>query len=166
MESKQPNTPISRKREVRWSVVDAVILLLVLAAIAGIIYRIVITVTDDGRAGERYEVYFEVSETHNEVLKEIGAFDEVYLMENDMLLGSIGATSVDETTGMGIPALTVESIENSDMVTAKGCMVCLGTQSDDGGLLVGETGRYLSLGSILTVRTDRAVLTIRITEIK
>ena len=48
MESKQSNTPTARRRERRWSVIDTVILFLVLVAIAGIVYRIVITVTDDG----------------------------------------------------------------------------------------------------------------------
>ena len=166
MESKQTNTPTTRKREARWSVIDTVILLLALAAIVGIVYRIVITVTDDGDAGKRCQVFFEVSETHRETLSEIGAFDEVYLVENDMLLGSIGATSYDENTGVGVPALTIVSVEDSELVTATGCMVCRGTVADDGSILVGETGRYLSRGSVLTVRTDRVLLTIRITDIK
>ena len=99
MESKQSNTPTARRRERRWSVIDTVILFLVLVAIAGIVYRIVITVTDDGDTGSRCQVYFEVSETHRDVLDDIQGFEEVYLLENDMLLGSIGATSVDPETG-------------------------------------------------------------------
>ena len=166
MESKQSNTPPVRKREVRWSVVDAVILLLVLAAVVGIVYRIFITVNDSGDKGKRYEISFEVSETHREVLGEIHAFDEVYLVENDMLLGSIGATGYDGETGVGVPALTIVGVEGSELVTATGCMVCRGTVSGDGSVLVGETGRYLSRGSVLTVRTDRVLLTIRITDIQ
>ena len=166
MESKQSNTPTARRRERRWSVIDTVILFLVLVAIAGIVYRIVITVTDDGDTGSRCQVYFEVSETHRDVLDDIQGFEEVYLLENDMLLGSIGATSVDPETGKGVAALTIKNVEGSDMATATGCMVCLGTLTKGGSLLVGETGQYLSRGTELTVRTDRAVLTIRITDIK
>jgi hypothetical protein len=166
MESKQSNTPATRTRTGRWSVIDTAILLLILVAIAGIIYRIVITVTDDGDVGTRCQVYFEVSETHRDVLDGIQGFDEVYLLENDMLLGSIGATSIDPETGKGVAALTPKNAEGSDMATATGCMVCRGTVTKGGSLLVGETGQYLSRGSVLTVRTDRAVLTIRITDIK
>ena len=125
----------------------------------------VISVSDEGDEGARYRVYFEVSETHREVLDQIQGFDEVYLVENDMLLGSIGATSVDAETGKGIPALTPINVEGTDMATATGCMVCRGVMSADSGLLVGDTERYLSLGSVLTVRTDRVILTIRITDI-
>lgn len=166
MESKQSNTPAARGRERRWSVIDTVILLLVLVAIAGIVYRIVITVTDDGSQGTRCQVYFEVEETHRDVVDGIQGFDEVYLLENDMLLGSIGATSVDPETGKGVAALTVQNVEGSDTATAVGCMVCRGTLTKGGSLLVGESGQYLSRGSVLTVRTDRVVMTIRITDIK
>ena len=166
MDTKQSKTSAASKREVRFSVVDAVILLLVLVAVVGIIYRVVITVNDEKDAGTRCQVYFEIAETHREVLEEIHAFDEVYLVENDMLLGSIGATGVDGETGKGIPALYPSNVEGTDMATATGCMVCRGTLSEDGSLLVGETGRYLTLGSELVVRTDRVVMTIRITDMK
>jgi hypothetical protein len=51
-------------------------------------------------------------------------------------------------------------------VTAKGCMFCTNaTVAAGGGLRIGESGRVLVPGSELEIRTDRALLTIRITSI-
>ena len=166
MESKQSNTSARRTRKGFWSAVDTLIVLLVLAAIAGIIYRIVITVTDDSMDGTVCEVYFEVQETHRDVLDEIRAFDTVYLRENDMRLGAIAARVKDDGTGNPVAALTPSYIEGTETATATGCMVCRATVSSDGSILVEGTGRYLTRGSVLEIRTDRVVVTVKITDIK
>ena len=165
MESKQINIPPHNRRKSRWSAVDTLIVLLVLAAIAGIIYRVVITVTAEPEAGEVYEVYFEVQETHRDVIAEVRPFDAVYLVENDMRLGAIAATIAE---GAGTPAASLipSYIEGTDMATATGCMTCRAVLSGNGSILVEGTGRYLTSGSILEIRTDRVLMTVRITDIR
>jgi hypothetical protein len=167
MEQNQSNAASTRReRKPRWSAVDTLILLLVLAAIAGIVYRVVVTVTREAVAeqGTVCEVYFEVKEVHRDVLTEIQGFDPVYLYENDMRLGAIGAT-IDPATGEPVAAITVSTFEGTELANATGCMICRGTAEPNGALLVKGTGRYITRGSELMVRTDQVLLTIRVTDI-
>ena len=167
MEQKQNTSSPRGGRRSRWSVIDTVILLLVLMAIGGIVYRAVSTVYRDEQAEGRdvYEVYFEVAETHRDVLAEIRGFDNIYLYENGMHLGTIGMTK-DEESGESIVALTTVPVEGTELATALGCFVCAGSDEMNGGLLVEGTGRYLTRGGELTIRTDRVVLTVKITDIR
>ncbi len=164
MDMKQNNPVKSRKG--RWSAVDTVIVLLVLIAVAGLVYRVVYTARTENKTNNiMYRVYFEVAETHEDVLAEVEGFDAVYLHENGVKLGYIGVYE-DTATGEYTVALTPAYTAASDTVTATGCLVSTNGIMKDGGLLVGESGRYLTPGSELQVRTDRALLTIRITSIR
>ena len=52
-------------------------------------------------------------------------------------------------------------------MTATGILICNNaTVSAGGGLMVGDSGRYLTPGSVLEVRTDRVLMTIRITSVR
>lgn len=159
-----------KQRHSRWSAVDTVILLLVLLAIAGIVYRVVMTVRDE-KAEEiqtTYEVYFEVMETHEDILAEIRGFDAVYLLENGERLGYIGVYK-DGVTGENRVALTptpVVSEEGMNRVTALGCMICAGSTLEDGSLAIPGSDRHLTPGSEMELRTDRAILKVRVTGIR
>ena len=164
MDMKQ-NQP-TKSRKGRWSAVDTVIVLLVLIAVAGLVYRVVYAARTEGESTRTmYRVYFEVAETHEDVLAEVEGFDAVYLYENGVRLGYIGVYE-DTATGGHTVALTPVPAEKRGMATAAGCLVCTDGTMKDGSLLVGESGRYLTPGSELQVRTDRALLTIRITSIR
>lgn len=159
-----------KKQRLRWSAVDTLILLLVLVTVAGFVYRVVDTANKDmAREPVRYRVYFDVMETHADVLAEIQGFDPVYLYENDAFLGQIGVYQ-DQTTGEQTVALTVTPAPETaweNRATATGCMVCSNaTISPGGGLRVENSGRLLVPGSVLEVRTDRVLMTIRITSIR
>ena len=153
----------------RWSAVDTVILLLIVVAVAGLVYRVVYAARKDAAADPAmHRVYFEVLETHEDVLAEIKGFDAVYLYENDVCLGYIGVYE-DAATGDYTVALTpspAPGATGDDRVTAAGCMVCTDATPVNGGIRVGDSGRYLVPGSVLEVRTDRALLTIRVTSIR
>ena len=61
----------------------------------------------------------------------------------------------------------VSHAEDEARATATGVMICANaTLSSGGGLQVGDSGRYLTPGSVLEVRTDRALLTIRVTSVR
>ena len=156
------------KQKRRWSAMDTLILLLILVAVAGLVYRVVYAARKEAEADPTlYRVYFEVLETHEDVLAEVRGFDAVYLYENDVCLGYIGVYQ-DTATGEYTVALTPTPVSGGDdRVTASGCMVCTNaTLSSGGGLRIGESGRVLIPGSVLEVRTDRAFLTVRITSIR
>ena len=159
----------NQRNQRRWSAVDTVILLLIVVAVAGLVYRVIYAARRDAEADPAmHRVYFEVLETHENVLAEVKGFDAVYLYENDARLGYIGVYR-DTATGEQTVALQVApavGATGDKRVTATGCMVCTGgTWASGGSLLIGDSGRYLTPGSVLEVRTDRALLTIRITSI-
>lgn len=161
------NHPIKKKG--RWSAVDTVILLLIVVALAGLVFRVVYAARKDAASEPiMYRVYFEVMETHEDVLAEVRGFDAVYLYENGIHLGYIGVYE-DTSTGEYTVALTATPAADASgdrRVTASGCMICADGTFTSGGLLVGDSGRYLTPGSVLEVRTDRAFMTIRITDIR
>lgn len=159
----------TKQRKGRWSAVDTVILLLILVAVAGLVYRMVYAARHEA-AAERtmYRVYFEVLETHEDVLAEVRGFDAVYLYENGVKLGYIGVYE-DTATGEYTVALTptpAEGATGDGRATATGCMVCTDGTLSGGSLLIGDSGRYLTPGSEVEIRTDRAFLTVRITAIR
>ena len=152
----------------RWSAVDTLILLLVLLSIAGLVYRVVYAAGKKSAESTLYSVYFEVTEVHEDVLTEVEGFDTVYLYENSVRLGYIGKYR-DEATGelsVFYDIAPAPGASGDDRVTAKGCMFCTtGTLAAGGGLRIGESGRILVPGSVLEIRTDRVLLTVRVTSI-
>ena len=166
MDQQQKKTSARPGRKGRWSIVDSVIALLILLAIGGVIYRVVMSARRDQEAAAHqiYEVYVEVEETSPEVLAEVQGFDAVYLCENDARLGHVGVYK-DGETGEYQAALTTTATE-SGRVKATGCLIVSGLQTKEGSLLVEGSGRYLTPGSELEIRTDRARLTVRVTEIR
>lgn len=170
MEEKHAMTPVGRGRKRgkgRWSAVDTVILLLVLLAVGGIVYRVVYAIQAENEAANApmYAVYFEVAETHTGVLAEVRGFDAVYLYENGAHLGYI-AVYEDTLTGEYRVALTTTPVEGTSDVTATGCMICTGGTLSGGSLLLSGSEQYLTPGGEVVVYTERALLTLRITEIR
>ena len=158
------------KHKRHWSAMDTVILLLIVVAVVGLVYRVVYAARRDNSAESvMYRVYFEVLETHEDVLAEVRGFDAIYLLENDVCLGYVGVYE-DTATGEYTVALTqtpASGPTGDDRVTASGCMICTNAlPNQGGGLRVGNSGRVLAPGSMLEVRTDRVLMTIRITAIR
>ena len=168
----EPHTEQTTKKEKkakRWTVVDTVIVLMLLLGLGGILLRGFLPEVnvgsgkgDDLTSGPYY-VDFAISEIHPTVLGEISAFDPLYLYETGELVGYIGV--YDDGS---IALHTVDMLKNpqNGTVSAEGCMVCLEGIYSDGSLLGKGMGTYLSPGSTLQLRTDRAVLSVEITLIR
>lgn len=171
MESnQQKSNRAGRKTRFHWSAVDTVILLLVLVALAGVVWRVVYTARQRGgqEEGTKYVVTFQIPDIHPDVLAEIRGFDAVYLYENDVRLGHLGVYE-DTATGeyrVALDATPLDDEERPDYVMATGSMVCGEATLSGGGLLVGESGLYLTPGSEVEVRTDRVLFTLKVTEIR
>ena len=153
-----------------WSAMDTVILVLVLLAIGGLIFRVVDMSRKDRLTKDEtmYVIRFTVEDTHREVLSEITGAEKVYLYEGDALVGYFGVYR-DEATNMDSPALTIVPPRGDapeGHVGAEGYLVCTTGKAMNGGLLIGESGQYLIPGSEVAVRTDRVLLTLRVTEIR
>ena len=115
-----------------------------------------------------YDVFFSVEQAHRDVLDEIDGFDPVYLFENDVKLGYMGVYRETEGDGyrVALTPLPADKNDTSEFIPAQGCFVCADAVMQDGSLLVAGSGRYLTPGSVIEIRTDRAYLTLRITEIR
>ncbi len=147
----------------RWSAADTLIVLAVLLAVAGVLIRAFVHVDDtETPAQGPFEVYFTVSEIRDTVLADIQGFDALYDLETGTYMGSIGKYED------GTPALSQSGVlptGGGELVTAQGCMVCPSGIWTDGALLPTGSDRYLAPGSVVTLRTERAVMTVEITEI-
>lgn len=163
-------TDQANARKGKWSVVDTVILVLAIIVVAALAYRVVYAL--GSRAEDEpqaiYDVFFSVEQAHRDVLDEFGGFDPVYLMENDVKLGYMGVYREAEGDGyrVALTPMPADKNDTSEFIPAQGCLVCTDAVMQDGSLLVTGSGRYLTPGSVVEVRTDRACLTLRITEIR
>ncbi|MBQ9780447.1 MAG: hypothetical protein IJW00_11130 [Clostridia bacterium] len=161
----EADTLAKKKKAKRWTVVDTVILLMILLALGGVILRGVVdwrkeTVTP---ASGPYYVDFSVTEINPTVLAEISPFDPLYLYETGELVGYVGV--YDDGT-MALRLLSPSVMTANGGVAAEGCMVCLEGVYQNGSLLVTGMDTYLTSGSRLTLRTDRAVILVEITAIR
>lgn len=149
----------------RWTAVDTLIVLMVVLAVAGAVVRGVLDVgkTSDAASTEILFVDFTIAEIHPTVLAEIEAFDALYLRETGELLGYVGV--YDDGT-LALHVVNPLSAVNGSAVTAEGTFVCLDGTYQNGSLLITGMTDYLSPGSVLTLCTERAVLTVEITGIR
>lgn len=166
------------KRSPRFGVLDAVIILLVVALITGIYFRSkFIDMISNNRNIRDYTVTFAVDNIRYTTPNYINVGDSVVLASNGETLGTI----IEESDGMSNIALSVtpaseiftdngEVIEvfypnNESRVDVKGRLHCRGSYSEDGEFLVnGST--YLSAGQKVQARTDLVTLELRILEIE
>lgn len=167
---KDKKTEGKTSRKCRWSAVDTCILMMILTVLLGLGLRVADAALrhQDDEARVMYDVYFAVEDTHKSVLSEIRGFDAVYDYEDGSKLGHI-AVYEDPDTGEFSPVLTLKpavDTADADYVSATGCMICTAAVEKDGGLLADGSGRYLTPGETLMIRTDRALLTVRITDIR
>ncbi len=164
--AEKPMGGATQKRKTkRWTAVDTIIVLLLVLAVGGVVLR---GVVDWNKQAETpvtgpFYVEFSVAEIHPTVLGEIAAFDPLYLYESGELVGYVGV--YDDGT-MALHTVGQLSSLNGGIVSAEGCMVCLEGVYENGSLLVTGMDQYLSPGTKLTLRTDRAVLTVEITGIR
>lgn len=149
----------------RWTMVDTVIVLMVVLAVAGAVIRGVMDRREEAAlpAEGPFYVSFSVEEIHPAVLSEIEAFDPLYLYDEGVLMGYVG---VYDDGSLALHSVSQPLLSHNGMVAAEGTMVCLEGVYQNGSLLVTGSDIYLTPGARLVLRTDRAMLTVEITEIR
>ncbi len=162
-----PEVTPERRSKRRVSVMDIVIILLALAAVAGIAFRVVSVIREGAPTskGPRYVVEFSVDETPTDILQGMQAGDGVYLYESGAKLGYMGAYQQEDGRPYRV-ALTLTPGTAKGTSTAVGEFICTDGEMTNGGLLVNAGGLYLTPGTELTVCTERVLLTVTITEIR
>ena len=166
MNQNQTTHQAKRRGKFRWSAVDTLILLLVILAIAGCVLRVVYAANQEiEKPSEQYLIQFTVSDIHKDIVAEIEKRDAVYFYETDQRLGFMAVTQ-DAATGDLVSTLDIKPVEGTDLVTVTGWLICFDGTMGEGGLYIEGSGRYLTPGITVEVRTDRARFTVCITEIR
>lgn len=174
-----------------WSIMDTLILILCVATVASLVGRIVYAYRRQQTGGNdsqtMYSVRFTVEGIHRESLKNVCAFDTVYLYETGERLGNIGVYENEDGTQhvafvprTGETATETETVvwpvktDGSGMETtadltertaAEGLMFCSGGELENGCLYLKETGMYIAPGTELTVCTERVLFRLCVKEI-
>ena len=178
--TKPEATSASRKRFPKFSVLDVVIILLVIAIVVGIYFRYSFfdTLSSTKNMKECY-VYFETQNTTQAHLSVFETGDAVYFKSNGETLGTLTGESEEKP----LPILTYPAVHNvvldgktyvdveypqnaeEPLIYGTGviCATCAITE-DGSYLLNGST--YISVGESYTVCTEDATIVITVTQIE
>lgn len=171
------------KSKSRINVIDVIIILLVLALIGAVVYRIYAAISDgSSKKGSDYIVSFECGSEYNTLIEYLKNGEEVYLTTNKALIGYIyddpddprgavyeilsdepigGEAGEDETEA---PVRSDENNENADAYrkTKLSGMIKLSSEAvkAKSGNYYTVQGRNITVGSTLEVYTDDTVFTL------
>ena len=168
---------INEKNKVvpRFTVLDAVIVLVVILAVLGIYFRQTIVDFFSGSDNlKEYAVSYSIKNIRYTTPDYINVGDELYFSSNGELLGTI----LNDSENMGALALNVASEYMTDSngkivkvsypentrVDATGRFLCLGKYYSDGGFLVNGS-EYIAPGNVINVQTELVTFSITILEI-
>lgn len=170
------NNETKNKKSVRFGILDAVIILVILIAVVGVYFRysILNVITGAHRMSE-YTVSYSIENIRYTTVNYINIGDKVYFADE----GDEFGTLINVSENMGAVSYTPSSeyftksngeiVEvmypnNQSRVDAQGRLNCMGRYSENGGFLVnGST--YIASGQSINVRTDYVTVTIRVEEI-
>lgn len=170
------NSETKTKKNVRFSVLDAVIILVIIIAVVGVYFRYSILDFFTGAQNlEKYTVSYSIENIRYTTVNFINIGDTVYFVSDGEEFGTL--TNVSENMGAVsyTPAseyftksngeiVKVMYPNNQSRVDAQGRLNCIGRYSDEGGFLVnGST--YIASGQYIDVQTEYVSVTIRIDEI-
>ena len=164
------------KKSVRFGILDAVIILVVLIAVVGVYFRYsLLNIITGAQHMDEYTVSYSIENIRYTTVNYINIGDKLYFADN----GDDFGTLISVSENMGAVSYTpsseyftksngeiVEVIypNNQSRVDALGRLNCVGRYSDDGGFLVnGST--YIASGQFINVHTDYVTVTIRVEEI-
>ncbi len=160
----------------KFGVIDAVIILLVIVAIAGIYFRHnIIDLISENKKYEKYTVTFSVENIRYTTPNYVNVGDNVYFASNNEFFGTLiavsenmGALSIAPSseyfTNSAGEIVEVFYPNNESRINATGKLLCEGRYSTEGGLIInGST--YISAGQSIDVNTEYVTVTLRVEEI-
>lgn len=177
MNSKTANDKATRSQKSRKiNALDIFIIILVIASVAGIIYRQYTSDLPTKTEGEAsYEVHFSVKNISFTVPSYLKTDDKIYFETGDFFGNLLNNNDNDQDSALVVtPASVVLTDENGNYVSAmypdgsrvdaNGSILCKCVKTADGRYLLGGT-RYITPGESITVRTELVDLTITITSV-
>ena len=165
----------SSRKGVHFNVLDALIIILLVAVVLGIYFRFNFVEAFGAKQGtEAYNVSFSVENIRYTTPSYVNVGDEVYFGDTGDLFGVLVSESENKNVLSITPASetfvdsagNVQEVyyENETRVDAKGRIECQGTYSNDAGFCVGGT-RYLAPGQTVEINTELVTFVITITSI-
>lgn len=166
------------KKKVKFKILDAVVILLVLVAVVGVYFRYNLMDSFLSRRGiQDYTVSFEVKDIRYTTPNYLNVGDQIY----DAATGEPVGVLIEESGDMSNIALRVTPASrfftksdgtitqvfypnDESRVDANGRMTCRGSYSADGGFLLnGST--YMAAGQSISVRTELVSFVLTVTQI-
>ena len=145
----------SFRKPLRWTVIDTVLVILAVVAVAGVVYR-AIDFFRDNQYETRYYVYVTGTQSVNyTVPQQIGQQDDVYLYGTDVRIGYVQA----EHVVYGEP-------DQNGNVTFSCCLIVDQGEMEEGRVSVLDGTVYLATGENLVICTDRVALSVHIDSIE
>lgn len=165
------------KKNAHFNVIDAVIIVLVVAVLLSIYFRFNIVDSLWAKTQTKeYDVSFTINDIRYTTPTYINIGDEVYFADSGEYFGKLISESENKNALNITPAskyftdsdgnvVEVFYPDGETRVNAKGRLVCEGYYTEDGGFSVGGK-QYLAPGQSLTVCTELVTVTINITGIE
>lgn len=153
----------------RFNVVDAVIILLVIACIAGVVYRTFTLKSVDDNSRE-YTLYFEVEDIGSESVDYFKIGDTFRTSSGSAVIGTLKSFNVNGSaigayndSGKPVYYPADESGEGYARISVAGCISLTGEMTNR-GLLVGSA-LYISPNCTLELVSEHISVTVRVTNI-
>ena len=162
---------IKKKSKIRLNVIDVMIILLVIALIATVVYRIYTGVNEKtSGATSKYVMTFECDSEYRSMLDYLTTGKAVYFAHDGKLLGHLYDPNKDDSVGAVYEATDIEvtSVGTGDYKKTKLCgqlrMSAETISVKTGGYYaIGE--RNVTVGSKIEVYTNEAIFTLTVREI-
>ena len=164
------------KKTPRFSVLDAVIILLVIIAVVGVYFRYnIIGFITGAQNLDDYAISYSIKDIRYTTPNYMSVGDEVYFAEDGEHFGTLinasenmGALSITPAskyfTTSNAEVVEVFYPDSQSRVDAFGRLSCRGRYSSDGGFLLNGSV-YLAAGQYVNVQTESVSVTIRIEDI-
>ena len=174
--SKKEKATKSEKRLPRFGVLDAVIIILVIAAVCGIYFRYSIMDTLDAKRNiQEYVVEFSIDNINATTTRFIQENDEIRFASDNMRFGTLVKSSQGNSdTVLSVTPSSEMFIDNGQAfyvfypedtrVNATGVIYCEGAYSDNGIFLVNGS-RAIASGEQIKVYTDEVTVTLSVKSI-
>lgn len=153
-----------KKERKRLNVIDVVIIFLLVAIVGTAGYKIYTEVTD-GRSSRQSNIFvvFEAEVEDEGILNYLGSGSEVYLASDKSLVGNLYDGNADD----GVGAVYKAGVADNGRIILRGALRLTGNayKAENGEYYV-VNNRNISVGTMLDVYTDKAVVKITVKSIE
>lgn len=176
MAKNKKRTKEEKRERPHFNVIDALILILLVAVAAGVYFRFnIIDLLKTSSADEKYAVSYSIENVRYTTPSYINVNDEVYFSADGKLMGTVISASENQGALNITPASKdfvsadgkIEEVfyPEDTRVSATGRILCVGSYDSSVGFCIDGT-KYISPGQTVEIYTDFVTLTVTVTAIE